>query len=81
MCLRVFSPLPYFMNSPLHKYKKTLEAQVVQISLTWIKLIMICYILPWWPSCLSDQIAFSNPESNVVQRVSRLLPWPPSWIL
>ena len=30
---------------------------------------------------VSDKIAFSNPESDVVWRVSRLLPWPPSWIL
>ena len=44
-------------------------------------LIMICYIVPWWPSWLSDQIAFSNPESDIVWRVSRLLPWLPSWIL
>ena len=29
--------------------------------LTWIRLI----IVPWWPSWLSDQIAFSNPESDV----------------
>ena len=58
-----------------------LEAQVGQKSLTWIGLIMICYIVPWWPSWLSDQIAFSNSESDVVWRVSRLPPWPPSWIL
>ena len=32
-----------------------------------------------WPSWLPD--AFSNPESDVVWRVSRLPPWPPSWIL
>ena len=48
-----------------------------QKSLTWIKLIMICYNVQWWPSWLSDQIAFSNPESDV----SRLPSWPPSWIL
>ena len=41
------------------------------------ELIMICYIVPWWPSWLSDQIAFSNSESDDVWRVSRL----PSWIL
>ena len=31
-----------------------------QTSLTWIRLIMIlvCYIVRWWPSWLSDQIAF-----------------------
>ena len=29
-----------------------------QKSLTWIMLIKICYIVPWWPSWLSDQIAF-----------------------
>ena len=53
-----------------------------QISLTWTRLIIICYIVPpWWSSWLSDQIAFSNPESDVVWRVSRLRPWPPSWIL
>ena len=43
-----------------------LETQVGLKSLTWITLIMICYIVPWWPSWLSDQIAFSNPESDVV---------------
>ena len=37
--------------------------------------------MPWWPSCLSDQIAFSNSECDVVWRVSRLLPCPSSWIL
>ena len=55
-----------------------LEAQVGQKLLTWIRLIMIYYIVPWWPSWLSDQIAFRNPESDVVWRVSRL---PTSWIL
>ena len=35
---------------------------------------MICYIVPWWPSCLSDQITFSHSESDVC-RVSRLPPW------
>ena len=58
-----------------------LEAQVGQKLLTWIRLIMICYIVPWWPSWLSDQNAFSNSESDVVWRVSREPPWPPSWIL
>ena len=29
-----------------------------QKSLTWIRLIKICYIVPWWLSWLSDQIAF-----------------------
>ena len=43
-----------------------LEAQLGQKSLTWIRLIMICYTVPWWPSWLSDQIAFRNPESDVV---------------
>ena len=43
-----------------------LEAQVGQKWLIWIRLIMICYIVPWWPSWLSDQIAFSNSESSVV---------------
>ena len=42
---------------------------------------MICYIVSWRPSWLSDQIAFSNPVSDVVWRVSRLPPWPPSWTL
>ena len=42
---------------------------------------MICYIVPWWPSWLSDPIAFSNSESDVVWRVSRLPLWPPSWIM
>ena len=45
------------------------------------QLIMVCYIVPWVPSWLSDQIAFSNPESDVVWRISRLPPWPPSWVL
>ena len=58
-----------------------LEARVGQKSLSWIRLIMICYIVPWWPSWLSDQIAFSNSESDVVWRVLRLPPWPSSWIL
>ena len=31
-----------------------------QKSLSWIRLIMICYIVPWWPSWLSDQIAQSD---------------------
>ena len=48
--------------------KDKLEAQVGQKSLTWMRLIMICYIVPWWPSWLSDQIAFSNSESDVVWR-------------
>ena len=52
-----------------------------QKSLTWIRLITICYIVSWWPSCQSDLIAFSNSESDVVWRVSRLPLWPPSWIL
>ena len=52
-----------------------------QKSLTLIRLIMICYIVPWWPSWLSDQITFSNLESDVVWRVSRLTPWPSSCIL
>ena len=58
-----------------------LEAQVGQKSSTWLRLIMICYIVPGWPSWLSDQIAFSNSESDVVWRVSKLPPWPLSWIL
>ena len=43
--------------------------------LTWIRQILICYIVPWWLSWLSDQIAFNNSESDVVWRVSRLPPW------
>ena len=43
-----------------------LEAHVGQKSLIWIRLIMICYIVPLWPSWLSDPIAFSNSESDVV---------------
>ena len=43
-----------FVNQPLHIDQ--LEAQVGQKSLTWIRLVMICYIVPWW---LSDQTAFS----------------------
>ena len=46
-----------------------LEAQVGQKSLTWIRLILICYIVPWWPSWISDQIAISNSDSDVVLRV------------
>ena len=42
---------------------------------------MICYFVPWWPSWVSDPVAFSNQESDVVWRVSRLPPWPSSWIL
>ena len=57
------------------------EAQLGQKSLTWIRLIMVCYSVSRWPSWLSDQIAFSNPESDVVWTVSRLPLWPPSWIL
>ena len=41
-----------------------------QKSLTWIRLMMTCYIVPRWTSWLSDQIAFSNSESAVVWRVS-----------
>ena len=62
------------------KLKFSLRAQVGQRSLIWIRLI-ICYIVPWWPSWLSDQIAFSNSESDVVWRVSKLPPWPPFWLL
>ena len=51
-----------------------------QKSLTWIRLIMIGFIVQWWPSWLSDLTALSNLESDVVCRVSRLPPWPPSWI-
>ena len=80
---------------------------------TWIRLSMICNIVPWWPSWLPDQITFSNSESaccldrsrtflaslnlhktlmppsficptyswvDVVCRISRWLPWRPSWI-
>ena len=65
----------------LSKIKCVQEAQVGQKSLTWVRLIMICYIVPWWPPWLSDQVAFSNSESDVVWRVSRLPPLPPSWIL
>ena len=71
--------LPYFSFTLLWLHR-LLEAQVGQKSLTWIRMIMICYIVPWWPSWLSDQIAFSNSESDVVWRVSRLSPWPSSWI-
>ena len=40
-----------------------LEAQEGQKSLTWIRMIMICYTVPWWPSWLSDQIVISSSES------------------
>ena len=43
-----------------------LEAQMGQKSLSWFRLIMICCIVPSWPSGLPDQIVFSNPESDVV---------------
>ena len=33
---------------PHHFFK--LEAQVAQKLLTWIRLIMICYSVLWWPS-------------------------------
>ena len=33
---------------------RKLEAQKGQKSLTWIRLIMICYTVPWWLSWLSD---------------------------
>ena len=39
------------------------RAQAGQKPLTWIRLIMICYIVPWWPYWISDQITFSNSES------------------
>ena len=55
--------------------RKKLEAQVDQKSLALIMLIMICNIVPWWPSWPSDQVAFSNFESDVVWRVSRWPPW------
>ena len=51
-----------------------LEAHVGLKLLIWIRLIMICYIVPLRPSGLSDQIAFSNSESDVVWRVSTLPP-------
>ena len=54
------------------KDQKILKAEVGQISLTLIRLIMIRYIVPWWPSWLKDQNALRNPESDVVCRVPRL---------
>ena len=42
---------------------------------------MICFVVPRWSSWLWDQIAFSNPESDVVWRIWRLPPWPQPWIL
>ena len=53
------SPLFDDVPSPLFK----VEAQRGQKSLSCIRLIMICYIVPCWPSWLLDQIAFSNSES------------------
>ena len=41
------------------------QTSVGQKLLTWIRLIMICYIVPWWQSWLLDQIAFSNSESVI----------------
>ena len=32
-------------------------------SLTWVRLVMACYLAPWWHSWLSDQIAYNNSES------------------
>ena len=61
------------------KNYERLEAKVGQKSLTWIRLIMISYNVPWWPSWLSNQIAVSNLESDVVWSASRLT-LPPSWI-
>ena len=34
-------------------------------SLTWIRLIMICYTVPQWPSQLSDQIAIKAPILDI----------------
>ena len=36
-----------------------------QKSLPWIRLIIICYIVPWWPSWLSDQIATKAPILDI----------------
>ena len=56
----------WFSNFCFSFWGCKLEAQVDQKSLTWIRLIMICYIVPWWPSWLSDQITFSNSKSDVI---------------
>ena len=47
----------------MKRFFRKLEAQVGQKSLTSIRLIMICYIVPWWPSWISEQKDFSNSES------------------
>ena len=63
------APMTFFhgrLNYILELLTFQLEAQVGQISLGWIRLIMTCYIVLWWPSWISDQIAFNNPESDVV---------------
>ena len=41
-----------FDNYPFGGFQTKLEAQVGQKSVTWIRLIMICYTGPWWPSWL-----------------------------
>ena len=37
-----------------------------QVSLTLIRLVIICYIVPSRPSWLLNKNAFSNSESDVV---------------
>ena len=49
-----------------HNALVELQAQVGQKLPTWIRLIMICYIVQWWPFWLSDQIAFRISESDAV---------------
>ena len=44
-----------------------LEAQVGQKSLTWIRLIMICHIVPWWPYWLSDQMPLAIQNLKLFQ--------------
>ena len=46
---------------------RKLKAPVDQKSLTWIRLIKLCYIVPWWPSWLSDQIALAIKNSMLLE--------------
>ena len=66
------------MDLPILSVYIKLEAQVGHKSFKWIRLIMICYTMPWWPSWLSDQMIRWLP---LVWSISKLPPWPPSWIL
>ena len=53
-------------ENALHMFSWRNKSPVGQKLLPWIRMIMICYIVPLWPSWLSDEIAFSSSESDVV---------------